>query len=39
MTIAQIEAAFFPGAVYLISQWYRKNELGVRTCILYCGAL
>lgn len=32
-----VEAAFFPGALFLLSKWYRRNELGQRTAILYCG--
>ncbi|KJA30031.1 hypothetical protein HYPSUDRAFT_196318 [Hypholoma sublateritium FD-334 SS-4] len=32
-----VEAAFFPGALFLISKWYKRNELGLRTAILYCG--
>ncbi|KAG8770387.1 hypothetical protein FRC12_004295 [Ceratobasidium sp. 428] len=32
-----VEAAFFPGAVFLLSKWYRREELGLRTAILYCG--
>ncbi|THG98202.1 hypothetical protein EW026_g3943 [Hermanssonia centrifuga] len=32
-----MEAAFFPGALFLISKWYKRSELGVRTAILYCG--
>ena len=32
-----VEAAFFPGALFLISKWYKRSELGVRTAILYCG--
>lgn len=32
-----VEAAFFPGAIFLLSKWYKKEELGVRTAILYCG--
>ena len=24
------EAVFFPGAIYLLSAWYSKHELGVR---------
>ncbi|KAG6855145.1 hypothetical protein C0991_006074 [Blastosporella zonata] len=32
-----VEAAFFPGALFLLSKWYKKNELGLRTAILYCG--
>ena len=32
-----VEAAFFPGALFLISKWYKRGELGTRTAILYCG--
>lgn len=32
------EAAFFPGAVYLLSCWYTKKELGLRTAILFSGS-
>ncbi|KAI0796843.1 MFS general substrate transporter [Abortiporus biennis] len=32
-----IEAAFFPGALFLLSKWYKRSEMGVRTAILYCG--
>lgn len=32
-----VEAAFFPGALFLLSKWYKRNELGSRTAILYCG--
>ncbi|KAG7449314.1 MFS general substrate transporter [Guyanagaster necrorhizus] len=32
-----VEAAFFPGALFLISKWYKREEIGVRTAILYCG--
>lgn len=34
-----VEAAFFPGALFLLSKWYTKKELGLRTAILYCGSL
>ncbi|KAF6749945.1 MFS general substrate transporter [Ephemerocybe angulata] len=34
-----IEAAFFPGAVFLLSKWYKREELGLRTAILYVGNL
>ncbi|KAJ3517673.1 hypothetical protein NLJ89_g365 [Agrocybe chaxingu] len=34
-----IEAAFFPGALLLMSRWYKRDELGLRTSILYCGLL
>ncbi|KAG2144501.1 MFS general substrate transporter [Suillus clintonianus] len=33
-----VEAAFFPGAVFLLSRWYKQNELGLRTALLSCGA-
>ncbi|RXW25280.1 hypothetical protein EST38_g566 [Candolleomyces aberdarensis] len=32
-----VEAAFFPGALFLLSKWYKRNELGLRTAILFCG--
>ncbi|KAG1768868.1 MFS general substrate transporter [Suillus occidentalis] len=32
-----VEAAFFPGAVFLISKWYMRGEIGSRLAILYCG--
>ncbi|GAA5908892.1 uncharacterized protein JCM6883_004205 [Sporobolomyces salmoneus] len=34
-----VEAAFFPGAILVLSSWYRRNELGLRITILYCGSL
>lgn len=34
-----VEAAFFPGALFLLSKWYKRNELGLRTALLYCGSL
>ncbi|KAH7105400.1 MFS general substrate transporter [Auriculariales sp. MPI-PUGE-AT-0066] len=34
-----VEAAFFPGALFLLSKWYTRRELGLRTTILYCGNL
>ena len=34
-----VEAAFFPGALFLLSKWYKRSELGVRTAILSCGSL
>ncbi|PVG04130.1 MFS general substrate transporter [Serendipita vermifera] len=34
-----VEAAFFPGALYLLSKWYTKKELGLRNAILFCGNL
>ncbi|KAF8138536.1 major facilitator superfamily domain-containing protein [Boletus edulis] len=32
-----VEAAFFPGALFLISKWYKQDEIGLRTAILYFG--
>ncbi|KZT13068.1 MFS general substrate transporter [Laetiporus sulphureus 93-53] len=34
-----VEAAFFPGALFLLSKWYTRAELGVRTALLSCGSL
>lgn len=34
-----VEAAFFPGALFLLSKWYKRNELGLRTAYLSCGIL
>ncbi|KAJ7578186.1 major facilitator superfamily domain-containing protein [Mycena floridula] len=33
------EAAFYPGAIYLLSRWYTKKELALRSAILYGGLL
>ncbi|KAL4263459.1 MFS transporter superfamily protein [Pleurotus pulmonarius] len=33
------EAAFYPGAIYLLSRWYTKKELALRSAILYAGLL
>nr|XP_018259832.1 MFS transporter [Kwoniella dejecticola CBS 10117]OBR81990.1 MFS transporter [Kwoniella dejecticola CBS 10117] len=34
-----IEAAFLPGALFILSKWYPKDELSLRYTILYCGNL
>ncbi|KNZ79848.1 hypothetical protein J132_08506, partial [Termitomyces sp. J132] len=34
-----VEAAFFPGALFLISKWYTSKELSRRTALLFCGNL
>ncbi|GLB33756.1 putative MFS general substrate transporter [Lyophyllum shimeji] len=34
-----VEAAFFPGALFLIAKWYKRSELSQRTAFLYCGSL
>ncbi|KJA20089.1 hypothetical protein HYPSUDRAFT_204133 [Hypholoma sublateritium FD-334 SS-4] len=33
------EAAFYPGAIYLLSRWYTKKELAFRSAFLYAGLL
>ncbi|KAI0653992.1 MFS general substrate transporter [Cubamyces menziesii] len=32
-------AAFYPGAIYLLSRWYTRKELAFRSAILYGGLL
>ncbi|KAJ6120677.1 hypothetical protein N7523_004957 [Penicillium sp. IBT 18751x] len=34
-----VEAPFFPGAVYFLSCWYTRREIGVRMALLICGIL
>ncbi|KAF9006425.1 MFS general substrate transporter [Cyathus striatus] len=34
-----VEAAFFPGALFLISKWYKRSELSQRTAFLSVGSL
>ncbi|KAF9569063.1 MFS general substrate transporter [Agrocybe pediades] len=34
-----VEAAFFPGALFLLSKWYKRSELSERTAYLACGIL
>ncbi|KAJ6012643.1 hypothetical protein N7522_002998 [Penicillium canescens] len=33
-----VEAAFYPGALFLISSWYTRKELGYRSAILFSGS-
>ncbi|KAF8529692.1 major facilitator superfamily domain-containing protein [Hysterangium stoloniferum] len=33
------EAAFYPGATYLLSRWYTRKELAFRASILVCGVM
>ncbi|KAH8115362.1 major facilitator superfamily domain-containing protein [Phellopilus nigrolimitatus] len=33
------EAAFYPGAIYLLSRWYTRKELAFRTSLLYAGLM
>jgi len=30
-----VEAPYFPGALFLLSTWYTRKELALRTSILY----
>jgi MFS family permease len=32
-----VEAAYFPGCVFLLSSWYKKDELPSRIAIFYSG--
>jgi MFS family permease len=32
-----VEAPYFPGCIFLLSSWYRKNELPSRIAIFYSG--
>ncbi|ORY28046.1 major facilitator superfamily domain-containing protein [Naematelia encephala] len=34
-----VEAAFLPGALFILSKWYKKDEISLRYTILYCGNL
>ncbi|KIJ62691.1 hypothetical protein HYDPIDRAFT_41826 [Hydnomerulius pinastri MD-312] len=34
-----VEAPFFPGALFLISRWYKRDEIGVRSAVVSCGSL
>lgn len=38
MILGFTEAAFFPGAVFLLSQFYTRKQLALRTGILYSGS-
>lgn len=33
-----VEAAFYPGAIFVFSCWYRRSEMGVRCAFLYSGS-
>lgn len=34
-----VEGPFFPGIVYLISGWYKRDEIAVRTTLIICGSV
>ncbi|KAJ4346762.1 uncharacterized protein N0V89_010694 [Didymosphaeria variabile] len=33
-----VEAAFYPGALFLLSSWYTRSELGTRSAFLFSGS-
>lgn len=33
------EAAFYPGAIYVLSRWYTRKELAFRSAVLYFGLM
>ena len=33
------EASFFPGAMFLLSKWYKRSEMGVRSAVLLSGGI
>ncbi|KAJ5682508.1 hypothetical protein N7462_005673 [Penicillium macrosclerotiorum] len=39
LVLGFVEAPFFPGAIYFLSCWYTKREIGVRMALLVCGIL
>ncbi|PPQ74010.1 hypothetical protein CVT24_012617 [Panaeolus cyanescens] len=39
LTLGIVETAFFPGALLLMSRWYKRDELGFRTSIFFAGLL
>lgn len=34
-----VEAAYFPGCLFLLSSWYTRKELGFRTAVMFSGSL
>ncbi|KAH7920392.1 MFS general substrate transporter [Leucogyrophana mollusca] len=34
-----VEATFFPGVLFLVSRWYKQDEIGLRTSLVTCGAI
>ncbi|PWN47023.1 MFS general substrate transporter [Violaceomyces palustris] len=37
--LGMVEAAFFPGALFLLSKWYKKSEIATRTALLFSGSI
>jgi len=33
-----VEAPFFPGIIFLVSKWYKRNELALRILLVSCGS-
>ncbi|KAG0697636.1 major facilitator superfamily domain-containing protein [Suillus ampliporus] len=33
-----VEAPFYPGVLFLISRWYKRDELAMRTSLIACGS-
>lgn len=31
--LGMIEAGFFPGVLYIMSCWYKSNEIGKKSCL------
>ncbi|KAG0697641.1 major facilitator superfamily domain-containing protein, partial [Suillus ampliporus] len=34
-----VEAPFYPGVLFLISRWYKRDELAMRTSLVTCGSI
>ncbi|KXN90380.1 hypothetical protein AN958_04249 [Leucoagaricus sp. SymC.cos] len=34
-----VEAVFLPGALFTLASWYTREELGLRTCLMWVGLL
>jgi len=37
--LGMVEAAFLPGALFILSKWYKRDEISLRYTLLYCGNL
>ena len=33
-----VHASFFPGIVFVLTFWYRREELGLRIALFYCSS-
>ncbi|KAG1739374.1 MFS general substrate transporter [Suillus paluster] len=34
-----VEAPFFPGVLFLVSRWYKRDEIAMRTGLVSCGSI